>query len=273
MKNKGTIAALLVILLAGVGLFFAFRGQDQAPPPAPPDTTASELWHSSASTSTATTTGTEPMTKSGYPYDYPGIVPAVAAVPADPYMICVNRQFALPSGYSDNVSLAVCVEIYPENLEMERTAAARYLAMYDAAKADGAELVPYSGFRSTQHQKNNFDRKIQSLVGQGYTREQAVNMTALTINPPGCSEHETGLAMDITRPGVWDAVDSFKDSREYAWLMAHAQDYGFILRYPEGKKDVTQVEYEPWHWRYVGVENAKAIKASGKCLEEYLGVN
>nr|MCR5149896.1 M15 family metallopeptidase [Clostridiales bacterium] len=75
-----------------------------------------------------------------------------------------------------------------------------------------------------------------------------------------------GIAMDIC-----SLYQSFDKSNEYKWLEEHAADYGFILRYPKNKENITKIIYEPWHWRYVGVENAKAIKQSGKCLEEYLG--
>jgi D-alanyl-D-alanine carboxypeptidase len=78
--------------------------------------------------------------------------------------------------------------------------------------------------------------------------------------------------MDITVKGVWNAVESFKDTDEYKWLMKNAQDYGFILRYAKEKEGITEVKFEPWHWRYVGVEEAKKIKASGKSMEEYLGI-
>ena len=91
-------------------------------------------------------------------------------------------------------------------------------------------------------------------------------MAATIILPPGTSEHNAGLAMDIC-----SLEQSFDKTAEFRWLNEHAADYGFILRYTEEKQDVTKKIYEPWHWRYVGVENAKAIKASGKCLEEYLG--
>jgi D-alanyl-D-alanine carboxypeptidase len=106
----------------------------------------------------------------------------------------------------------------------------------------------------------------------GYSRAEAVNFAAQSIQPPGCSEHNSGLAIDITRPGVWDTREDFDTTKEFAWLQAHAHEYGFILRYPKDKQNITQVMYEPWHWRYVGVGPATAMKASGQCLEEYLGI-
>ena len=194
----------------------------------------------------------------------------MAVAQRDPYLICVNRNYALPASYAP--VLAVAVEVYPENIELEKVAAAQYKLMYEAGRRDGVELIPYSGYRATSRQKGNFDKKIQSYIDQGYTRAQAVNLAANSINPPGCSEHEAGLAMDITVKGVWGAVDSFKNTKEYEWLTKNAQDYGFIMRYPKDKEDITHVKFEPWHWRYVGVDNARKIKASGKVLEEYLGI-
>lgn len=207
---------------------------------------------------------------SSYGYNYPGIAPVVATVPADPYLICVNRNYVLPANYSP--VLQVCVSTYPEKIQMESTAATQYKAMYTAALADGAELIPYSGYRSIAHQKNNFDNKIASYVNKGYSRAEAVNFAAQSIQPPGCSEHNSGLAMDITRPGVWDVREDFDTTKEFAWLQAHAHEYGFIMRYSKEKRSITQVMYEPWHWRYVGVGPATEIKASGQCLEEYLGI-
>jgi len=220
----------------------------------------------------AVVVATDPANKasSAYAYDYPGIAPVVAAVPTDPFLIYVSRDYALPANYEP--ALQVCVSIYPEKIEMEVAAAKQYKAMYDAALADGAELVPFSGYRSISRQKSNFDREIESYVSKGYSRVEAVNLTAQSILPPGCSEHNSGLAMDITRPGVWDTREDFDTTKEFTWLQAHAHEYGFILRYPKDKQDTLNVIYEPWHWRYVGIGPATAMKTSGQCLEEYLGI-
>jgi len=207
---------------------------------------------------------------SAYGFTYPGIVPAVATVPVDPYLIYVSRDFALPANFIP--ILQVCVATYPEQIEMEATAATQYKVMYDAALAEGAEIVPYSGYRSISHQKEIFDYQISTFVGKGYPQDEAVNLATLSILPPGCSEHNSGLAMDITRPGVWDTREDFDTTKEFAWLQAHAHEYGFIFRYPKDKRNITNVMYEPWHWRYVGIGPATAMKASGQCLEEYLGI-
>ena len=236
--------------------------------------TATSTATTSPTTMTTTTTASKPADQPGsatYSYSYPGIAPVVAKAPADPYLICVNRNYHLPANYSP--ALQVCVEAYPEKIKMETTAATQYKKMYNAAKAEGAELIPYSGYRSNERQKANFERLIQTNVDRGYSYTQAVNIAAQSILPPGCTEHSAGLAMDITRPGVWDTSMSFDTTKEFAWLTAHAHEYGFIMRYPKDKFAITQITYEPWHWRYVGVGPATAMKQSGQCLEEYLGLN
>jgi len=280
MKSKGTVIALIIILVAGMALFFAYLNSNRGSDPpentsaeiselfVPPTTTTAEIT-TQASTEESTGTTVEAaittiaMTaqNNAYPFNYPGIAPAVAAVPHDPYMILVNRNYALPASFS--FSRATAAPGY--QIELHTTAAEAYSRMYAAGRRDGVTLTPYSGFRSTQRQREIFENSIQNYRNQGYTLEQAVNMTAMWINPPGCSEHETGLAIDI-----WDTKESFENTAEFAWLMANAQDYGFILRYPKGKEEITMVNYEPWHWRFVGVENARSIKASGLVLEEYV---
>ena len=99
----------------------------------------------------------------------------------------------------------------------------------------------------------------------GLSRKEAEKKAATVILPPGTSEHNLGIAVDIC-----NTKSSFAQSREYAWLEKHAHEYGFILRYTAQKQSVTGIIPEPWHWRYVGVEYAKKIKDSGLCLEEYL---
>ena len=89
---------------------------------------------------------------------------------------------------------------------------------------------------------------------------------------PGTSEHQTGLALDITDRYYEMKDASLANTALFQWMSAHCHEYGFIVRYPEDKQDITKIIYEPWHWRYVGVDAAKEMKASGQCLEEYLGV-
>ena len=95
-------------------------------------------------------------------------------------------------------------------------------------------------------------------------------MAATEVIRPGTSEHQTGLALDILGSGYTDRQESFDQSKAFQWLKAHCADYGFILRYPKGKEQITGMDYEPWHYRYVGKEYAKEIMSRGITLEEFL---
>lgn len=201
-----------------------------------------------------------------YEYAYAGFEPAYANMDiADWRLTLVNRDYILPEDYE--VQLAPAITSDPDGIQLDYRVAPYYNEMYLAAKADGIDLVPVSGYRSLTRQRNNFERKINKYLDEGYGKIEATQMAAKIILPPGTSEHNAGLAMDIC-----SLEQSFENTAEFKWLSENAADYGFILRYAEDKQDVTKIIYEPWHWRYVGVEAAKAMKESGQCLEEYLGV-
>jgi hypothetical protein len=93
---------------------------------------------------------------------------------------------------------------------------------------------------------------------------------AAVVNPPGYSEHNCGLAADLNSPEHTGLDEGFENTAAFRWLCQHAGEYGFILRYPKGAEEKTEITYEPWHWRYVGVENAAKINASGLCFEDYI---
>lgn len=201
-----------------------------------------------------------------YEYAYAGFTPAYADMNiADWRMILVNRDYILPDGYVPNLEPAV--EGDYDDVKLDYRVAPYYNEMYQAALEDGVELVPISGYRSVERQTRNFENKIQKYIDEGYGEIEATQMAATIILPPGTSEHNAGLAMDIC-----SLYESFEDTEEFEWLTENAADYGFIMRYPEDKQDITKIIYEPWHWRYVGVEAAKEMKESGQCLEEYLGL-
>jgi len=177
-------------------------------------------------------------------------------------MTLVNRRFRIPDGYQVQLSPS----IPGSDVRLDSRVAPHYTAMYNAAKEAGCYLTPYSGYRSYSVQKTNYENKVRYYRDLGNSESVSKTLAAQVIMPPGSSEHNLGLAMDICGTNY-----SFDQTKEFKWLQENAADYGFILRYPENKKDITKVVYEPWHWRYVGAENARAIKASGLCLEEYLG--
>ena len=151
----------------------------------------------------------------------------------------------------------------------ERVAEAMKLMIADA-KAQGVDLMICSAYRSIQRQQELFDAEVANQMAAGKSRADAEAVTATMIAVPGTSEHHTGLAADIVTPTHQTLDPQFADTAAGKWLLENAADYGFILRYPEDKQEITKIIYESWHYRYVGEEHAKAIKESGLCLEEYL---
>lgn len=179
------------------------------------------------------------------------------------YLTLVNIGYRIPSTYKPDLT-TVC----GTSERLDKKVAAAYENMYAAGKKAGVNLTPCSGYRSYALQEKNYKNKISYYVNQGYSQKEAAKKAATIILPPGSSEHNLGYAMDIVCVDEW-----FEDTAEFKWLQENAADYGFILRYPSDKVKITGVIYEPWHWRYVGVETAKAIKASGLTLDEYLKVS
>ena len=176
-------------------------------------------------------------------------------------LVVVNAGRAMPEGYVPQLTTVAGTSV-----KLDYRVAPWYDKMYNAAKKDGITLVPYSGYRSYARQKINYNTLTETYMGRyGISRAEAAERAATVILPPGTSEHNLGLAMDIC-----NTYDSFANQKEYKWLVEHAHEYGFILRYTAEKKPVTGIVAEPWHWRYVGVEYAEKIKNSGLCLEEYL---
>ncbi len=221
-----------------------------------------------ASTAEQTETTTEkPVKKVGadYEYAYAGFNPAFADTSVDWNLLLVNRDYILPDDFSPE--LETLSEIGSEE-KLDKRVVPHYIEMFNAAAEDGLYLTPLSGYRTVELQKSNYDNLIDSWVLQGFSKAEAAQKAAEEILPPSTSEHNAGLAMDII-----SLEESFEDTEEYKWLSEHAADYGFILRYPKDKTSVTKIMYEPWHWRYVGVETAQKIKASGKVLEEYLNAS
>ena len=175
-------------------------------------------------------------------------------------LIIVNTEREIPEGYVPELS-----EILSTGKTLDSRVTPYYEAMYTAAKEDGIILTPYSAYRSYERQKTNYENLTDTYMTRyGISREEAAKKAATVILPPGTSEHNLGLAVDIC-----NTLDSFAESKEYKWLTEHAHEYGFILRYTSEKQSITNIVPEPWHWRFVGVEYAKEIRDSGLCLEEW----
>ena len=178
------------------------------------------------------------------------------------YLTLVNSSYRIPDDYEPDL-----VYVCGSGERLDRKVAEHYEEMYNAAQKEGINLAPCSGYRSYELQERNYNNKVSFYESQGYSNKDAKVKAATIIMPPGSSEHNLGYAMDIVCVDEW-----FEDTAEFKWLTENAADYGFIMRYPKDKQDITKVIYEPWHWRYVGVELAKELKDSGLVLEEYMGV-
>ena len=159
-------------------------------------------------------------------------------------IIIANKTYSLPESYNPGSLLAEC-----------ETAFSKMKA--DAAKL-GLSVYISSGFRSYASQKSIYNR---------YVNKDGKALADTYSARPGHSEHQTGLSIDLNT-----ITQAFGRTREGKWVAQHCHEYGFIIRYPEGKSHITGYNYEPWHLRYVGVEAATKIAASGLCLEEYYGI-
>lgn len=184
-----------------------------------------------------------------------------------PELILVNKSVRLDRSY-DPTDLKKIQGVY-----LREIAATALTQMIMAAEQEGIHgLIPFSGYRSYGTQESVYANKIASLRPK-YGGE-AEDLAQRLVAPPGSSEHQTGLAIDITLKKFLDYEYvlnyDFADTEQGQWLSKNSWKYGFILRYSESKEDTTNFSYEPWHFRYVGMEHAKAMYELDLCLEEYI---
>jgi D-alanyl-D-alanine carboxypeptidase len=190
------------------------------------------------------------------------------AMLADPLMVLVNHTSKMPDDYTFDTK--ECGSATAVNKTLQTVACDAFLSMQKAAAADGVTVWMQSGYRSVKYQTSLYERKTKYYLDKGYDNATAREKAAAVVNPPGYSEHNCGLAADLNSPEHTGLDEGFEKTAAFRWLCEHAGDYGFILRYPKDAEDKTEIIYEPWHWRYVGVENAAKINASGLCFEEYI---
>ena len=191
-----------------------------------------------------------------------------AALLADPMMVLVNHTNKMPDDYTFDTK--ECGSQTAVNKTLQTPACDAFLEMQKAAAADGVTVWMQSGYRSVKYQTGLYERKTKYYTDRGYDTATAKEMAAAVVNPPGYSEHNCGLAADLNSPEHTGLDEGFENTTAFRWLCEHAVEYGFILRYPKGAEDKTEITYEPWHWRYVGRENAAKISASGLCFEDYI---
>lgn len=194
----------------------------------------------------------------------------IAALPA----VDLDAWYMKLANYNNRLD----AEFVPEVTEIENEeyfdsrAAESLKALIQAARDAGYGVYFCSGYRSYEIQHIIYWRHIDEYTEAGMTEEEAHALTLLSVNYPGASEHQLGLAADILEYDGQPMLPDIGGSGLMLWLEENCADYGFIIRYPEGKTDITGISYEPWHLRYVGSEAARYIMEKGICLEEFLAL-
>ena len=179
-------------------------------------------------------------------------------------LILVNSDNYVPENYEVNLTQlkngqAVDERCY-EDLQK----------MMDDCRAEGLEPVICSAYRTNEKQTELYNRQVDKWKAKGYSDSEARLEAGKLVAIPGTSEHQLGLAVDIVDVSYQLLDENQENTAVQKWLMQNSWKYGFILRYPTDKREITKITYEPWHYRYVGKDDAKKIFDSGLCLEEYL---
>ena len=174
------------------------------------------------------------------------------------YDYLVNKNYKLSSNYIPYDLEKISLEYSCENKYLRKKAKEKFEEMVQTAKKDGLTILAVSTYRSYEYQEKLYNNYIKDL---GKFRADIASARA------GHSEHQTGLAVDVSDISL--DYDNFENTKEFLWMKENSYKYGFILRYPKAKYDITGFKYEPWHYRYVGIKNAKYIYKNNITLEEY----
>lgn len=179
-------------------------------------------------------------------------------------LVLVNKTNPLPSGFTVTTGQLV------NSLLVDARILEDLNTMMADAKAQGVELIVCSAYRDIAYQTTLYQNKVQELVKDGLTQQEAEAKAATIVSYPGTSEHNSGLAVDLVTPEYQVLDEGYAETDAAKWLAAHAPEYGFILRYPKGFEGITGIIFEPWHYRYVGREYAREITDSGMCFEQWI---
>lgn len=183
-------------------------------------------------------------------------------------LILINKQHSIPEGYEETVPLGN-INTMKGVMHCDERIIDDLLAMIQSAKEDGITLVICSPYRDLDYQQMLFNRKINKYMQKGLSYMEAYQLSSQTVTVPNASEHQIGLALDIVTNNYISLDEGFGETKAGLWLNENSYKYGFILRYPKGKEDITGISYEPWHFRYVGEDAAKIIKENNYTLEEF----
>ena len=206
-------------------------------------------------------TQTQPNTEQS-----PSAAPASSADPDDEWRLMLVSPSHPVGYYFTPPSLETIVDHH----RVDSRIAGSLREMIAAAQADGITLIVTSAYRPAERQRVLHNQQIERFMAYGRSREEAIAVASTIVLPPGTSEHQTGLAVDIVTPEHHMLTEAFADTPAGIWLAANSYRFGFILRYPRDSMHITGVIFEPWHFRYVGREHARAIFEGGYILEEYL---
>lgn len=272
----GGLAAVLVI---GDGAYFASRRSAAHAQPVPSESGTlaqpkTPLSGTIASSNAKTPSAADPATEAE------SATPADAETPPTtledlPWNLrLVNREHPLDADFEPNnlAELPGASWVEPHvNHRVDARIVEDLAAMLTAAEAAGTHPIICSSFRTYDYQENLFENRIERAEREEHLEgTDAEEAATFWVAPPGASEHQTGLAVDIVDADYLELDEGQEETATQQWLMIHCAEYGFILRYPTDKSATTGIGYEPWHYRYVGKEAASAITQSGLCLEEWL---
>lgn len=249
LRLKLTVLVLL-LLIAAMAIYAAVRGKTPVQTEPAVQTTAPQ---------TQTAAPTETRASSSVTTSAPEPDTTVAPAEDDSWkLVLVNADHPLPEGFTVRLKplrygQQVDERIYPELQQM-----------FDDARAAGIYPLINESYRTAERQQEILDKYIANYEAGGMRHEDAVKKARSIVALPGTSEHELGLALDIIAEFDADSTAT------WTWLRENSWRYGFILRYPAGKEEITGISFEAWHFRYVGVPTAQEITEQGLCLEEYL---
>ena len=181
------------------------------------------------------------------------------------YLMLIDRFYPIPGEVLSGLRFGEAGGVI-----MEEQAARQLGLMLSKAREDGVAIKALSGYRSPEYQEKLRREDTARRIAEGLSPEEAAAQTDRYLARPLCSEHNSGLAVDLCTPSADDTEDDFFLTPQAKWLCRNAHRFGFILRYPRMKEHITGIAYEPWHYRYVGTEAALLIHQSGLCLEEFL---
>lgn len=179
-------------------------------------------------------------------------------------LVLVNKEHKIPEGYT------VELEKVETTHKIDKRVAEALKQMLSDARKEGLSPIICSSYRTREKQTQLYNNKVKEYKRFGYSSDEAKNLASYWVAIPGTGEHETGLAVDIVSKKYQMLDEKQEETDVQKWLMENSYKYGFTLRYPTDKKEITMINYEPWHYRYVGIDNATYMKEHDMCLEEYI---